>query len=53
VGRATADKVIGQKINEVTDRCDVLCQFNIVTYNNGLVSGFYILQCLSFLFQPR
>jgi hypothetical protein len=23
VGRATAEKVIGQKLNEVTDKCDV------------------------------
>ena len=33
MGRATAEKVIGQMINEVTDRCDV--QGGMKTWDGG------------------
>ena len=32
VGRATAEKVIGQMTNEVTDRCDATYRFRILQH---------------------
>jgi len=37
VGRATAEKVIGQMIKEVTDRCDVKGGMN--TWDGGVPGG--------------
>jgi len=44
VGRATAEKVIGQMINEVVDRCDVCvaigCRLDFGTYESDWVTKF-------------